>query len=135
MLWSGMSPDDLDKIGYDDARNAWELYQRGMAGPSVHYITAYNNYAMLHRLGEISISAASNGKYKSQEPEKFEKIFTEQFNLLTLKDTVQRNQLSLGTQAVLAIEGAPEWLRKAAQEEISNGSTRSHGNNSRPQGA
>ena len=91
----------------------------------MHYISAYNNYAMLHNLTQTLISANSKN-YKSKEAEKFDSIFAEQFRIMALHDGVDRNALSLGTQAGMALEGAPDWINQAIQEEITDGSTNAH---------
>ena len=122
-----MPPKDLDDLLYTDALNMWELYQKGMAGPSMHYIAAYNNYALLHNLTQTLVSANSKN-YKQKEPEKFESIFAEQFRIMALHDGVERNALSLGTQAAMALEGAPDWINNAIQQEITDGSSTAHRN-------
>ena len=119
-----MSPKDLDDIEYQDALNIWEMYQRGMIGPTSQYITAYNNYAMLNKISETLI-AVNSKNYKPKPPEEFRNIFMEQFKLLSLNES-DRNKLSLGSQAAIGLmdANAPKWLRKAVQQEIeSNGST------------
>lgn len=117
-----MSPKDLDDILYEDALNAWELYQKGMAGPTTTYINGYNTYAMLNKISEILI-ATNSKNYKTKPPEKFDKVFEEQYRILTLNDGISRNKLSTGTQAALALEGAPKWINELAQQEIQDGST------------
>ena len=99
----------------------WTLYQKGMAGPSVQYITTYHIIGMLHKISETLIAVNSKG-YKPKELEKFENLFQEAYAILALQDPQAASKLSLGTQAVFALEGAPQWLAEAAMEEIS-GST------------
>ena len=116
-MWEGWKPDELDNLPHEDALLMWELYQKGMAGPSVHYMIAYNNYAMQHNLTQTLVAAHVN-KYKPKEPEKFDKIFPNMWEMLTLRNSVRANKLSIGSQSVIALPGAPEWLLKAASEEI-----------------
>ena len=117
-----MSPSSLEEISHSDAVNMWNLYQKGMAGPSVNYITTYHTYGMLHKIAEILTAVNSKG-YKPKELEKFESLFQEAYAILALSDSKSGSDLSLGTQAVFALEGAPDWLAEIAMEEIRDGST------------
>ncbi len=124
-----MSPDDLDKISHEDAANCWYLYQKGMAGPSIDYISSYNTYSSIHQLTE-SFRMANFKNYKPDNPAKFETVFSDQFNIIALRDKIgNKSAHSLGTQAAIAIidSNAPAWLTEAVQEEI-DGSTQP-GNN------
>ena len=116
-MWNGWKPSDLEDLSYEDGLALWEAYQKGIAGPSVDYINQYNTYSMMHQLTQVLIGAHSKN-YKPKEAGKFEEVFKTFYDIMTMKATVKANELSLGTQSVLALEGAPEWLSKAAMDEI-----------------
>ena len=124
-MWNGWKPQDLEELSYDDALLLWELYQKGMGGPSRDYHLAYNNYAMLHNLTQTFV-AANAKNYTPKDAEKFETVFNTAHCLMTLQNHARASELSVGTQSVLAIPGAPQWLLEAANDEIMearNGST------------
>ena len=96
-----------------------------MGGPSRDYHLAYNNYAMLHNLTQTFV-AANAKNYTPKDAEKFETVFNTAHCLMTLQNHARASELSVGTQSVLAIPGAPQWLLEAANDEIMearNGST------------
>ena len=112
-----MSLEDADNLPYDDAVLMWEMYQKGMAGPSVNYMNGYNTYAMLHSLREVTIATNSKG-YKQQPPESFESVFNTQYRIMASKGEAKK--LSIGAQSIVALgsSGAPAWLVEAAQSEL-----------------
>lgn len=118
-MWAGWKPSELEELSQSDALMLWELYQRGMAGPSVDYVNGYANYQMLHGLTEVLISANSKN-YKAKSPEPIDKVFSGQMEVMTLGESKKKPNadLSLSSQAALALPGAPAWLLQATQEEI-----------------
>ena len=103
-----------------------------MAGPSVPPMGAYNNYAMLHAIREVLI-AVNSKNYKQRPAEDFDKVFKQQYRIMSCKDP-EDNKLSLAAQSAVGLIDAntPQWIIDAVQEEL-DGSTSTDIQDSRPE--
>ena len=90
-----MSIDDANRLEYDDAILLWELYQRGLAGPTMHYTTSYHTMNYLHGLQQTLVAVNSKKKRKPDEMAPFKKLFPNAnaaVHLLTPEDVMERDK-------------------------------------------
>ena len=123
LLANGSSLTTVDNLPIEDVIDLYQTLRAGLWGPYGETYRAYNTYLSLHMNKEVAVAVASGKKYKATKPLDFHELFPVIDDYMTLGDGKDSRKAkktqSMATRALLSmpIEGAPQWLREAAEGE------------------
>lgn len=123
MLANGSSLSTVDELPIEDAKALYETLRSGLWGVYGDTYRNYNTYLSMHMNKEVAVAVASGKKYKATKPLEFHELYPIVDDYMTLglgkEFRKVKTKSSIAARALLSIpsEGAPKWLREAAEAE------------------